>query len=172
LIAPGVDKKAGYIVAPAKIGGLRVTLVTTHLESDLGPESYPLVSQLRAAQAAEIMAVLGSTPKAIVVGDLNDVPGSLMYQVFQGGGFTDTWLELRPHDPGFTGSCFGPALSDPAANCQKRIDYIFARGFSEDGDLRGAELRIGIQAWERRMGPFGLIWPSDHAGLVGYFLGR
>ncbi len=172
LIAPGVDKKAGYIVAPVKIASVRVTLVTTHLESDVGPGSYPFVSQLRAAQAAEIAAVLGSTPQAIVVGDLNDVVGSPMYQVFQGAGFTDTWLALRPSDPGPTDSCFGPALSDPVANCQRRIDFIFARGFDGDEGLRGLELRIGIQPWERRPGPAGLIWPSDHAGLVGYFYGR
>lgn len=171
-IAPGVDKKAGYIVAPVKIASVRVTLVTTHLESDVGPGSYPLVSQLRAAQAAEIAAVLGSTPKAIVVGDLNDVSGSLMYQVFQGAGFTDTWLALRPNDPGYTDSCFGPALSDPVANCQRRIDFIFARGFTGDEGLRGTEVRIGIEPWERRLGPAGLIWPSDHAGVVGYFSGR
>ncbi len=168
VLAPGVDKKAGYIVAPVKIRSVRVTLVTTHLESDVGPGSYPLVSQLR-AEAAEIAAVLGTTQRAIVVGDLNDVVGSPMYQVFQNAGFTDTWLALHPADPGPTGSCFGPALSDPVANCQQRIDYFFARGFTGADGLRATELRIGIQPSARRLGPFGLIWPSDHAGLVGAF---
>jgi hypothetical protein len=62
VIAPGIDKKAGYIVAPVTIGDLGVTLVTTHLESDLGPESYPVLTQLRAVQAAEIIGVIGTTP--------------------------------------------------------------------------------------------------------------
>ncbi len=61
------------------------------------------------------------------------------------------------------------ATGDPVANCQRRIDFIFARGFGGREALRGVERLIGIERWERRMGPYGLIWPSDHAGLVGLF---
>ncbi|MSR02472.1 MAG: hypothetical protein EXR94_07000 [Gemmatimonadetes bacterium] len=89
VLAPGIDKKAGFIAAPVTIGDLHVTLVTTHLEADLGPGSSPLVSRLWAAQVAEIAGVLGSTPRAIVLGDLNDVTGSPMDQVLRGAGFTD-----------------------------------------------------------------------------------
>ncbi len=169
LLAPGIDKKAGYIVAPVRIGDLRLTLVTTHLESDVGPGSYPLVSQLRGAQAAEIVAVLGATPRAIVVGDLNDVAGSPMAQVLQGAGFTDAWPALRPNDAGPTDSCFQPDLSDRAPHCQRRIDFIFVRGFTGEKGLRGTLQRTGLLPWERVPGPAGPIWPSDHAGVVGSF---
>lgn len=169
VLAPGIDKKAGYIVAPVKIGAMRVALVTTHLESDLGPSSYPLVSQLRGAQAAEIAAVLGATPRAIVVGDLNDVAGSPMYQILQGAGLTDAWPALKRNDAGPTDSGFQPDLSDPAPHCQRRIDFVFVKGFDREKTLRGEIQRIGIQPWERVQGPAGLIWPSDHAGVVGSF---
>jgi len=95
VIAPGIDKKAGYIVAPITIGDLGVTLVTTHLESDLGPGSYPQLSQLRAAQAAEIIGVIGTAPRVVVLGDLNDVEGSLMYRALAQAGLVDTWRRLR-----------------------------------------------------------------------------
>lgn len=169
LLAPGIDKKAGYIAAPVTIGGVQVTLVTTHLESDVGPGSYPFVSQLRAAQAAEIASVLGATPRAIVMGDLNDVAGSLMTQVLEGAGFTDAWPALEPDDAGPTDSCFQPDLSDPAPHCQRRIDFVFVRGFDGDRGLRGTIGRTGLLPWERARGPAGLIWPSDHAGVVGTF---
>ncbi len=169
VLAPGIDKKAGFIAAPVRIGDLSLTVVTTHLESDLGPASHPLVSQLRAAQATEIAAVLGATPMAIVVGDLNDVTGSLMDQVLRGAGFIDAWSALKPNDAGLTAGCFGSDLSDAAPHCQTRIDFIFVRGLDGAKGLRGAIRRVGILPWERAEGPAGLIWPSDHAGVVGSF---
>ena len=169
VLAPGIDKKAGFIAAPVKIGNLRLTLVTTHLESDVGPGSYPFVSQLRGAQAAEIAAVLAAAPRAIVVGDLNDVSGSPMHQVLRGAGFTDAWPALKRNDAGPTDSCFLPDLSDPAPHCQRRIDFILLRGFDGERGLQGTLQRNGLLPWERVQGPAGLIWPSDHAGLVGSF---
>jgi endonuclease/exonuclease/phosphatase family metal-dependent hydrolase len=167
VIAPGVDKKAGFVMAPLRIGGMPVTVVTTHLESDLGPESYPLVSQLRAAQAAEIGGLLGDAPRAIVVGDLNDVAGSPMHQVFIGSGFVDSWPALRPREPGFTDNCFAPDLSDRLPRCEKRIDFILAKGFDRGhGELVGLTFRVGIELWERANTPAGFLWPSDHAGVV------
>jgi len=170
-IAPGIDKKAGYIVAPVTIEGMSVTLATTHLESDLGPGTYDLVAPLRYAQAAEIAAVIGAVPKAVIVGDLNDVVGSLMYQALTGAGFTDTWAALRPRDPGLTDNCFAPDLADRSAHCVKRIDFVFARGLEHPrAGLLGEALLVGVQPWERVQGPAGWLWPSDHAGVVGDFV--
>lgn len=170
-IMPGVDKKAGYIAVPVTIGGMNVRFVTTHLESDLGPGSYPIVSQLRAAQAAEIAAVVGAVKRAVVVGDLNDWAGSPMYQVFMGAGFTDAWIAIRPGLDGYTGSCFSPDLSDAQARCDKRIDFVFARGFNHPrAGLLGSITRLGVIPSERVQGPVGLLWPSDHAGLAATFL--
>ncbi len=88
----------------------------------------------------------------------------------KGTRFTDTWLALRPREPGYTGHCFDADLSNREAHCQERIDFIFERGFATEKGLRGTEVRIGVLPWERAEGPAGRIWPSDHAGLVGEFL--
>ncbi len=170
VIAPGIDKKTGYIAAPVSIGGVNLTFVTTHLESDLGPGTYELVAPLRAAQAMEIAAVLGTGP-AIVVGDLNDHAGSGMYQVFQGAGFQDVWPTLHPDLVGNTDTCVPQDLSGNAANCQDRIDFIFARGLVQpDAGLLGSMKLVGITPNERTAVPDGYLWPSDHAGLVGNIL--
>jgi len=170
-IAPGIDKKAGYIAAPLTVDGIGLTFVTTHLESDLGPGSYPLVTQLRAAQATEIATVIAAAPRAVVVGDLNDTAGSMMYQVLAGAGFTDTWTALRPHEAGLTDNCFSTDLSDRWPHCQQRIDFVFERGLEQPrAGLLGIDYRVGIEPWERMHGPAGLIWPSDHAGVVGDFV--
>lgn len=165
-LAPGVDKKAGYIAAPVVVEGRPVTIVTTHLESDVGPASHPLVAQLRAAQALEIVTVLGGAA-AVVVGDLNDDPGSLMYQVFAGYGFEDLWVAAHPGAEGNTADCVGPALADQLFRCGRRIDFAFARGF--ESGVAGAAL-LGVTPSARVLGPAGLLWPSDHAGLVGRVL--
>lgn len=170
-LAPGIDKKAGYIVAPATIKGMSVTLVTTHFESDLGPDSHDFLAQIRAAQAAEIAGAIAGVPNVVMVGDLNDVAGSPMYQVLVGAGLVDSWASLNPRDPGLTDSCFGPDLSDRAPHCTDRHDFVFERGLDHPrAGLLGREFLVGLARNERVQGPAGLIWPSDHAGVVGDFL--
>jgi hypothetical protein len=170
-IAPGIDKKAGYIRAITMIGGRRVTLVTTHLESDLGPGTHELIAGLRAAQAAEIVAAVDTVPNVIMVGDLNDVAGSPMHQVLTGAGLVDTWAQLNPRDPGLTDSCFSSDLADAAPHCTDRHDFIFVRGLGvANAGLIGKEYLVGLTPNERVQGPAGLLWPSDHAGVVGDFL--
>jgi Endonuclease/Exonuclease/phosphatase family len=170
-IAPGIDKKAGYMRAIVMIDGLRLTVVTTHLESDLGPGSHDLIAQLRAAQAAEIVAAVDTVPNVIVVGDLNDVAGSLMYQQLTSAGLVDSWAEINPRDPGLTDTCFAPDLADATPHCQERIDFILVRGLDQPrAGLLGKEILVGLTQNERVQGPAGLLWPSDHAGVVGDFL--
>lgn len=165
-LAPGIDKRAGYIIVPATVDGAPVTFVTTHLESDLGPDSHPQIAQLRAAQAAEIVGVLGSVSPVILTGDLNDEAGSPMYQVLQGAGFVDAWATLRPRDPGLT-CCHAADLSDAVPTFDQRIDFILARGMSGGRDaLRGA---VDLLGSHRVRGPLGPTWPSDHAGVVALF---
>ena len=62
------------------------------------------------------------------MGDLNDEPGSLMYQVLTGAGMTDLWRALRP---GVTGNtcCHDDNLADPVARFDQHIDFVFVRGF-------------------------------------------
>jgi hypothetical protein len=162
-IAPGVSLVRGWVVANVTIEGSAYTLVSTHPEPDLGGNSF---EQLRAVQLGEIAASLGNTAPAVVMGDLNDDPGSLMYQVLTGAGFTDVWRALRPGVQGLT-CCHASDLSDRIPQFDERIDYVFARGFGHgDRQVLGKATRIGLLPSDRVSGPLGTIWISDHAGLI------
>jgi endonuclease/exonuclease/phosphatase family metal-dependent hydrolase len=163
-IAPGVVLQRGFVEVGALIDGQRYWVVSTHLEPDLNAET-PL-GDLREAQAAEIVRVLGDSTPAFIMGDLNDDPGSAMYQVFQGAGFADVWATLRPGTKGYTDS-HPLDLNEQVSHFTRRIDYVWARGMDGPrGNVQGQITRINILPWERVQGPDYKIWSSDHAGLV------
>lgn len=112
------------------------------------------------------MAGLPADRPVVLMGDLNDVPGSPIHQVLIAAGFVDAWAALEPGHPGNT-CCFDPNLL--GGSLKKRIDFVMVRGFT-DGTGRlvhGARARlVGASAAEQVMGPAGAIYPSDHAGVV------
>ena len=113
-----------------------------------------------------LQAALAATDRVVLMGDLNDTPGSPMYAVLGRAGFTDVWSALREGEDGNT-CCHVADLSDPVSNFSERIDYVFARGLQRrSGDLSGEIRRFGVATRDRLAGPASLIWPSDHAGLV------
>jgi endonuclease/exonuclease/phosphatase family metal-dependent hydrolase len=123
------------------------------------------VEQIRAAQVAEMVASLASSERVVLMGDLNDAPGSPMYGVLTGAGFSDVWSRLREGEIGNT-CCHVADLSNPVADFSQRIDYVFARGLQpRAGELSGEIQRFGDTGSDRLAGPAYLIWPSDHAGL-------
>ena len=160
-VAPGVVLQRGFVRANVVIGGEAYVIASTHLESG----SAAGLDQLRALQAGELAQAIGSAPDAIVMGDLNDGPGSLMHQVLEGAGLADAWAALRPGVVGFT-CCHLADLSDQIAPFSQRIDYVFVEGVSHGGDLLGQISRTGELPAERVAGPEHPIWPSDHAGLI------
>ncbi len=164
-ITPTVSLIRGYVGANVTIGGEDYTIISTHPEPNFEglPVDFPL---LRAAQIGEIVTALGGTSPAIIMGDLNDHPGSPMYQVLTGAGFTDVWAEFRPGVVGFT-CCHETDLSDSRPRFDERIDYVFVRGFEHGNrEALGQVTRFGDQPSDRVDGPLGKIWISDHAGLV------
>jgi hypothetical protein len=170
MLPPGLVLKRGWIWGRATIGANTVDVVSTHPESGGdGDAAHPL-SQLRAGQAFEIMAVLEGVSPVIVMGDLNDQPGSPLYGVLTGSAFADVWSALRPGEAGNT-CCHAPDLSNATTSFTKRIDYIFARGFEHPGsDFRKSWIAMtGADPSERVEGPAYPIWTSDHAGLVAEF---
>jgi len=160
-VAPGVVLQRGYVRADVLIGGERYVIASTHLESG----GAAGLDQLRALQAGELTQALASAPDAIVMGDLNDTPGSPMHQVLGGAGFTDAWAALRPSVVGFT-CCHLADLSDQIAPFSQRIDYVFVRGVTHRRASLGQIWHTGEVPAERVAGPEHSIWPSDHAGLV------
>ncbi|HYC30692.1 MAG TPA: endonuclease/exonuclease/phosphatase family protein [Gemmatimonadales bacterium] len=158
-VAPGVVLERGWVSASVSVGGKSYTIASTHLEAG----SVAGLAQLRALQAGELAQSLAGAGTAIVMGDLNDVPGSPMHQVLAGAGYADLWAELRPGVVGFT-CCHLPDLSETVPRFDERIDYVFVRGLGDD--LHGQVLRLGEVPADRVAGPDHPIWPSDHAGLM------
>jgi len=173
VIAPGVELKRGFVEVGAIIDGTRYIFVSTHFEPDIATLD---LSGLRAAQAYEIAVVLGDSTPAFVMGDLNDQPGTPMYQVLQQAGFGDVWQELRPGVDGFTaGEGYNDErradLSNEHNGFTQRIDYIWARGVGHPtAGLQGRIKRFGAEPSDKVDGPYFKIWPSDHAGLVAELL--
>jgi endonuclease/exonuclease/phosphatase family metal-dependent hydrolase len=161
-VAPGVVLQRGWVSAEVTIAGRDYSIASTHLESG----AQPGLDQLRAAQAMELAAALAGSPSAVIMGDLNDVPGSPMYQVLSGAGFSDAWAELRPGTRGYT-CCHAKDLSNLVTNFGERIDYVLVRG-TGDGDRRvtGRISLLGEVPADRVAGPEYPIWASDHAGLT------
>ena len=159
-VAPGVTLARGWVSARVTVGGRSYTVAGTHFEAG----EMAGLDQLRAAQAAELAAALAGTP-AILMGDLNDVPGSPMHQVLVGAGFSDVWEGLRPGSRGYT-CCHLPDLSNRTQDFHQRIDYVFVRDGEHEGRLEGSIDRLGDVPADRLPGPDHRLWPSDHAGLV------
>jgi endonuclease/exonuclease/phosphatase family metal-dependent hydrolase len=116
-----------------------------------------------AAQAAELAAFVPTDRPAIVMGDLNDGPGSAMHQVMTGQGFSDVWESAHPGAAGLT-CCHSSNLANQTADFTQRIDYVFARDI---GRLIGSGIDIiGNVPADHLAGPAHALWPSDHAGLI------
>jgi endonuclease/exonuclease/phosphatase family metal-dependent hydrolase len=158
----GLALLRGYVSRKVSIDGAEMLLVNTHLESG------DLFGDVRAGQALELAALISasSAPRVILTGDFNDVQTSEMYGVLAGANLVDTWAALRPRDAGFT-CCQTADLSNRRSVLNQRIDYIWTRGFTRpSGKLDGEIQLVSAQPDARVRGAFGLIWPSDHAGLV------
>ena len=166
-VADGVVLIRGWVFARTTIEGRSYTFASAHTEANLAGAPPGLLGQIRAAQVAEMVGALGSSDRVVLMGDLNDTPGSPMYGVLAGAGFTDTWTAMHPGAgaDGLT-CCHVADLSDPVANFDQRIDYIWTRGFARDyGTIQGSIDRFGNVPADRLAGPASAIWPSDHAGL-------
>ena len=158
-VAPGIFLRRGWVQIDATIEGVPVTIASTHTEP-FGPP------QLRAAQVQQLVASIGQAQRAIMVGDFNDDPSSLMHGVAAAAGFRDVWSEANPGEPGLT-CCHLADLSNSESVLSRRIDYVFARGLGDP--LKAKATLVGEEPKDRVMGPLYPVWPSDHAGVVAKF---
>jgi hypothetical protein len=167
-VADGVVLIRGWVFARTTIEGRSYTFASAHTEANLAGAPPGLLGQIRAAQVAEMVGALGSSDRVVLMGDLNDTPGSPMYGVLAGAGYTDTWTAMHPGAgaEGLT-CCHVADLSNHIANFDQRIDYVWTRGFArDDGKAQGSIDRLGNVPADRLAGPAYPIWPSDHAGLI------
>jgi len=161
-VAPGVSLVRGWVTATVTIDGTELILASTHLESG----NFPGFAELRADQVRELVQSLDPTIPAVLMGDLNDVSGSPMYQAVVDAGFVDVWEALEPGVVGNT-CCHLDDLSNDVPTLAHRIDYIFARGMEQpDAGLTGTVELLGEVTADRIAGTMGSIWPSDHAGVA------
>ena len=127
---------------------------TTHLQSGGDPA-------VRLAQAQEladnVQANTDASSTVVVLGDMNDIPGSAAYDVLTAN-LTDTY-GLVGIMPGFT-AYQTQTLSDPIDQATLRIDYVLTRGSSAVDDSR--------VILNQMVPPCGL-WISDHFGVVSRF---
>jgi hypothetical protein len=122
---------------------------------------------------------------AYISGDMNATPGSNEYETFMSYGWIDTHLAAGnvECEPATGRGCtsgrneVGSDLEDPAANVNRRIDYVFIA----PGEP-AASCRL-VQAKKRRSGlfaaepnpfadvcgpsPLPICWASDHNGNFG-----
>jgi endonuclease/exonuclease/phosphatase family metal-dependent hydrolase len=153
----------GWVRATTTIGSRTVTFVSTHPESGDSPQ----IAMLRAGQMQDLAASLASLSGPVVLlGDLNEEPNGAAIQVLAQAGFVDAWPSAGA-GAGFT-CCHATHLQ--SGQFTKRIDYVMVRGGFLTGSgtlVGGAKARvIGESPSERVQGAYGLIWPSDHGGVV------
>jgi hypothetical protein len=143
-VTPGVTLVRGWVMVDIAVNGRRLVVASTHLESS-GPEG------LRLAQINELLPLIKGP--AILMGDLNATPDSLVHLAVIQSGFTDAWIYPSP---GYT-CCHSTDLSNALSELNTRVDYVFTRDFSVD-HTAVVDGRI--------IGPVYPIWPSDHAGVL------
>jgi endonuclease/exonuclease/phosphatase family metal-dependent hydrolase len=152
----------GWASVDAAIEDRRIHFVTTHLEA-----FHPGINE---AQGAELLQVLASRPDPVVlVGDFNVTPDGTRGQTYAnviGAGFADAWVAANGEQAGAT-CCFDRLLSSTGRSLDERIDFIFVRDAFRRGTTVGAFAveRVGNELADRTAGG---LWPSDHAGVVGY----
>lgn len=168
---PGLGAiERGFVAVDATVNGEAYRFINTHLEVQGG--GGPIPAEVQAAQAFQLVqTALGATPAArrlIIVGDMNsspnDAPSTLPtpYQIFQGAGLHDAWLQRPGAVPGLS-CCQLEGLDNQHSQHYERIDLIYSRELP----WRVQEARtIGDVSNDRTM-PHGRgLWPSDHASVA------
>lgn len=147
-----VELVRGWTRARAKVQGLELVFVNTHLEP-----FAPVVQQL---QAQELIATVASEElPVIMVGDFNATPASATYGLFAAAGYVDAFAQLHPGVDGFT-CCQADDLRNESSQLHERVDLALLKG----GTLVPlTAATVGNSPTDRTASG---LWPSDHAGLV------
>lgn len=144
----------GWTSVDVKVLGRPVArFANTHLEA-----FNDLIKQAQAAELVATPAVATSLP-VILVGDLNSDPAGAepgAYNIVTGAGLADTGNTQNT-------CCHAANLLNPVAAFTERIDHILTR--PNVSWLVNTHV-IGTDPAKRVPSGAGLLWPSDHGGLV------
>jgi len=154
-----IDVNRGYCMVDATVGGVDLTVVSTHLESSS--------ASVRRQQSNELLDALPDGRPVVVGGDFNSAPGEAAYGLLTDS-LTDAYSERRPGEDGYT-CCQADDLRNDQSQLGRRIDGVLYRG-----DLRPSSAsRVGDEPADRATvdidGETIRVWPSDHAGVVASF---
>jgi endonuclease/exonuclease/phosphatase family metal-dependent hydrolase len=130
---PGMELR-GLLHAHLSVGGLRVSIYTTHLQHTSG--------SMRIEQAHAIRRVVDLDPlPKILGGDLNAEPDSVSVGVLERGGLADAWREVGE----------GAGLTVPASLPHRRIDYLLhgERIRPQEADTLWSGISDHRQLWAR-----------------------
>jgi len=145
------------LVVTLRIGGRRLDVATTHMESPLqdGP--------VRAKQIESILSRLRDADDAVFLGDLNFGDGETEEKKIDAA-YVDVWKSLKPNDAGFTWNIESSDMSKKGSfpgEKSRRLDRILLRS----SVWKPKEIRI---VGDQPVVPGKKdLFPSDHFGLVG-----
>ncbi len=141
----------GWLAVDITFKGKKARYVCTHLEA--------LSNSVAENQAAQLIDWLSGTGLPVVVmGDMNSLPESPVYQQFTAAGYEDAWTNNHGLFDGPT-CCQSGDLQNNSNELTTRIDQVFLRGAVSPV----SSARVGQKA-EDRTGSG--LWPSDHAAVV------
>jgi len=116
-------------------------------------------------QLASLARLLAARPRdrlLIVTGDLNAVETTAgVRQLLATTGLRDAFRDTHPGEPGLT--CCQP-VADPVRRARKWIDYVLVRPPAGE-TLDVVECRVVLDEPRRPEGG-GVLWPSDHYGVL------
>jgi endonuclease/exonuclease/phosphatase family metal-dependent hydrolase len=180
----------GFLMVDVDIKGQIFRFVNTHLEVRGQPGSvFRLFQDVQMQELIDTLAwISAEDPKPIVlVGDFNSSPedeeGDYVYMGIPipyvppymqavDAGFLDAWLLQRgKHDEGYTFG-FDETLRDPKVELTSRIDLIFVVPHDLFIDKVKCDVvgnKVSDMVPKLKTPIHERLWPSDHAGVVGYF---
>ena len=150
----------GFQWVDATVDGYSFRFFNTHLETAAAPP-------IQVAQGNELKAMIDATAGAVVLaGDLNSDAD---------GGSTPTYATITesltdifanaPQAPAPT-CCQAADLRNATSQHDERIDFLLFRGFDR---VRRTDTVLD-EPGDRIPTSAGVIWPSDHAGVVGQLI--
>jgi endonuclease/exonuclease/phosphatase family metal-dependent hydrolase len=143
-------------------------ILTAHLENDPGNETgvTPLEQAETALAYADARAAADPPARRFFTCDCNIEAGSAIpaVQLVTVAGWTDTFRNMNPQDPGFTNGIDVIVTPQPRRPFMSaRIDYVFARAGT--CALHLARSRIIVDQ-PMKFGRAYWLWPSDHKGVM------